>query len=182
MSRDPTWDNLRRGLDAADLPGILREIYQRVPEARALIATRLSPAGAGDKAPPQNGQAAYPRRHLPGVRPRDGAAQGMPDIARARRAVRDYRARSRDLAGTVDLLLTFVDEGTRALGLIGSPPASLFDALHAAADDIRDALRSVPRDRRPAAWVDRLRAIERACPVTHGVRAALDSLAAALTA
>ena len=37
----------------------------------------------------------------------------MPDIARARRAVRDYRARSRDLAGTVDLLLTFVDEGTR---------------------------------------------------------------------
>lgn len=181
MPRPTSWDNLSRGLDGANLPDLLREIYQRVPEARALIATRLAPT-ASEGAARDKALSAYRRRIIAAFRPKSARAGTLPDVPRARRAIRDYRSRTRDLAGTIDLLLTFVDEGLRAVGLLGAPPSSLIDSLHAAADDIRDALRSVPRDQRPALWIDRLRGIERSAPSTHGLRSALDALAAAFTA
>lgn len=181
MPRNPTWDKLRRGLEGTDLPDLLRDIYQRVPEARAVIATRLAPTASEGEAR-DKALSAYRRRIIAAFRPKAARDGLLPDIPRARRTVRDYRSRTRDQIGTIDLLLTFVDEGLRAVVLLKTPPASLIDSLHAAADDIRDALRSIPRDQRPGHWIDRLRAIERSAPSAHGLRSALDALAAAFTA
>ncbi len=181
MARDGAWEQIRRALDDADgdtVRALVGDVYQRVPEARALIATALSPV-SGD----ESGLRAldpYRRRIIAALR-QPVSRGAMPDVARARRAIRDYRARTKDHAGIADLLITFLEEAVSAAGRLDEPPSSLFDSVHAACDDLRDVLRSVPAARRPSLWNDRIRGLERAAPPRPGLSSALAGIAAALS-
>ena len=79
-------------------------------------------------------------------------------ISEAKRLIRHYRQATRDIEGTVDLMLTFVEAGTAQAANLGYNEGRYFAALERTLDEIDDAFAELsPEWRRHAA--DRLQEI-----------------------
>ncbi len=92
-------------LDKPELVALLKDLFDHSIESRAFLSARFLPEGVPDAILDK-----YRRRIVEQFLPKRGG--GKLDLRSARRTIRDYRKATSDLAGTVDLVLTYVESGT----------------------------------------------------------------------
>lgn len=66
---------------------------------------------------------------------------GKLKLAEARKAIRDYRRATGDLAGTIDLMLTYVDNGTRFTRDFGDINGAYYNSLESVLREMTQLLR-----------------------------------------
>ena len=72
--------------------------------------------------------------------PRRG--EGKLDLRSARRTIRDYQQATSDLAGTVDLMLTYVESGTEFTNQFGDINESFYNSLESVLDEMVGLLKT----------------------------------------
>src|SRR6266404_196938 len=78
------------------------------------------------------------------VTPRHGF--GKLKLAEARKAMRDYRKATGNVAGTVDLLLTYVENGTEFTQQFGDINEAYYNSLESALNELTELLRGPGRE------------------------------------
>jgi hypothetical protein len=142
MTRDTGWGPIKaklKGLSAADLVTLIRDIYQASPENRHFLRGRLAPTAA----------------HLEGYRGRvvdavypDPFSRRPVRIGEAERLIRHYRLSTGDETGAVDLMVSLVEAGTeQAVDLGFGDDESYFASLERVLEGVMKATcRRRPRE------------------------------------
>ena len=132
----PKWSEIKRGLKEWRRPeviGLVQELFEYSEENRAFLAARLlREAGSIDPIQP------YRRKILAAF----SKTNADPDLAAARKAIRDYRKVSNDLGGMLELMLVYLEEGTRFTCEFGDMYAGYYDSLCSVLDDFARKLRA----------------------------------------
>jgi hypothetical protein len=137
-----TWSTVTtqlKDLSPAEWQGLLRELFQSSREAQDYLtrwALRRNPPALFKLCRQRIVAQFFP----PGGEP------GPLDLAAAQGWINDYQALTHDRAGTIDLLLTLVESGTRFTKTYGSVDADYYARLGAALSELADLLSS-PRGR-----------------------------------
>ncbi|MCP4425968.1 MAG: hypothetical protein GY803_15860 [Chloroflexi bacterium] len=87
--------------------------------------------------------------------------EGLPALWEGQQAVSDYRKLTGDIAGTLDLMLTYVEAGTRFTNTYGDIDESFYGSLEAMLDDFADLLLAHPEPYAEADIAQRLGLLER---------------------
>lgn len=74
---------------------------------------------------------------------------GRLKLTEARKAIRDYRKATGNLTGTIDLLLTYVENGTEFTNQFGDINASFYNSLESALNEMAQLLLSEGREHYP---------------------------------
>lgn len=133
---------------------LILELYRASSDNRGFVEARLA-AGGGDTE----------RRELLEEHRRRIAVEfasdppRAPRLGAARKAIRDYRRTANDLAGTADLMLTYVEEGTRFSREHGDMSDAYYHSLGLVLDELADLLGRLPQVR--AGLAERLEALRR---------------------
>jgi hypothetical protein len=136
------WLVQERGLEAFDRLGLLsviRALYEASAANRRFLRARFRPAGSALQEYRDLIQLAVfppPMSQRP-IRLRDATA-----------AIVEYRRSTGDLAGVVDLLLTFVEAGTEQAADLGYGDDAYFSTLERKLDEAVGALDELPPDAR----------------------------------
>ena len=88
------------------------------------------------------------------------------DLREARRSIREYQKTTSDLAGTIDLLLSYVEAGTRFTNSFGDINESFYMSLESALGEMADLLRTPTGRLHYAIFQPRLEKLRRA---TYGI-------------
>ena len=108
--KKPTgWSIIRQPMKDWSRPALLaliKDLYDASVENRNFLQARVQAEDAGGEALEK-----YRERIVEQFFPRRGF--GKLKLAEARKAIRDYRKATGNLAGTIDLMLTYVESGTR---------------------------------------------------------------------
>ena len=118
-----TWVDVKarlNRLDRAGLIGVVRDLYDASDLTRRFLHARFAPTAAGlEQYRRKVRDAVFPNpfSQRP-IRLRDGA-----------HTIREYRQATGDVAGTVDLLLEYVEAGTEQAADLGYGDDSYFNAL-----------------------------------------------------
>ena len=123
----PRWSDVKRAVkewERAELLGLLRDLFQRSTENRDFLAARVLPETAGRVA-----AEGYRRRIIKAFYPRGAQPADRPAFAEARRAIRDYRKAAADPPGTLDLMIMYVETGTRYTLEFGDIDGPFYDSL-----------------------------------------------------
>ena len=119
----PTWKVVKaqlRRLDADDLAALIHDLYEASPDNQRFLHSRLvDPASELDKYRELVSDAVFP----------NPLGRKPVRIAEAPRLIRHYERATGDVAGTVDLLLTFVAVGTDQAADLGYGDDAYFGAL-----------------------------------------------------
>jgi hypothetical protein len=102
------WSELRKALaqwEPPELIDLVKELYDAAPANRDFLHARLV-ANADDDSVLKP----YRERITTQFYPKRGF--GKLKLAEARKAIRDYRTATGNVAGTIELMLTFVEDGT----------------------------------------------------------------------
>ena len=83
----------------------------------------------------------------------------------ARKAIRDYRKATRNVSGTVELLMTYVENGTRFTHEYGDIDERFYSSVESALDELATLLRGEAREIYPQ-FSDRLVKVEK---MTEGI-------------
>ena len=123
--------------DRAQLTGLIQDLFDRSQENRDFLTTRLlaEPGDAATLAP-------YLKRVQAAFYGKRGLPQGQLNLRDGRKAILDYQAASADLAGTLELMLVYVETGTQFTREFGDINESFYDSLCSVLHDIRKHLRS----------------------------------------
>ena len=135
-----SWSEVKARLkhwDRAQLAGLIQDLFDRSQENRDFLTTRLL-AEPGDAA----ALAPYLTRVEAAFYGKSGLPQGRLNLRDGRKAILDYQAASGDLAGTLELMLAYVETGTRFTCEFGDISESFYDSLCSVLHDIRKNLRS----------------------------------------
>jgi hypothetical protein len=84
---------------------------------------------------------------------------GKMKLGEARKAIRDYRKATGNLAGTVELLMTYVENGTRFTHEFGDIDERFYDSMESALEELAALLRGRVREMYPQ-FRDRLARVE----------------------
>src|SRR5687767_15031349 len=121
------WSDIKRQLQAlegAELLALVQGLFKLSVENRAFLAARLLGASAGQTllGPYRErvGRAFYTR----GGRPQLQLSEG-------RKAIREYQAATGDPAGSLELMLTFVEAGTHFTSEFGDIDEPFYNSLSA---------------------------------------------------
>ena len=133
------WSAIRAHLATLDKPALLallKELHDAADVNRDLLRARCltAPTGAPDPALLEK----YRRRIVDQFFPDRGF--GKLKLGEARQAVRDYRKATADEAGTRDLLLTYVEQGTAFTCMYGDITESFYNSLESAAAELQRLL------------------------------------------
>ena len=116
-------------LDKPELVALLKDLFDHSIESRAFLSARFLAGGVPvailDK---------YRKRVVEQFLPKRGF--GKLDLRAARRTIRDYRKATSDLAGTVDLMLTYVESGTDFTNQFGDINESFYNSLESVLDEV----------------------------------------------
>lgn len=107
-SKSPKWSDLRKTLmkwDVVELVDLIKELHAHSADNRDFLHTRLASVADDDSV-----LAPYRERITGEFYPLQGFGKARPSVAR--KAIRDYRKASGNLAGTAELMLTYVEYGT----------------------------------------------------------------------
>ena len=142
-----TWSNVKASLSSMDhtrLVGVIRDLYEASTANRRFLHARFVPAAAVlDEYRALVARAVFP----------DPFSQRPISLRDAAAAITDYKRSTGDLAGVVDLLLTFVEAGTEQAADLGYGDEAYFSTLErqlAAAVSMLDALPAEARDKAQA--------------------------------
>jgi hypothetical protein len=122
-------------LDAFDRQGLVRligDLYRASSANRRFLDARLMPESAGVES--------Y-RRIVAGAIYPDPFSKRPISIRDAAAAITDYKRATGDLAGTVDLMLTFVEAGTEQAADLGYGDDDYFNALASRLNDVAKVIR-----------------------------------------
>jgi hypothetical protein len=132
------WPAVKRSLSGTEkeqLIALLRALFDLDEGNRIFLAARLLDSGKR-----QAGFKAY-RRIIESRFYAQPDGFGDLDIARARLAIQEYSTASRNVQGTLDLLLTLVEMGINLSREIGIHDVDYYDELAGALSDFADLLR-----------------------------------------
>jgi len=151
-TKKPTWTSVRSKLQQMDtgaLIDLLKDMYRASKDNQHFLHARLLDS--------QVELAQYRKLVEDAVYP-DWRGQKPVRISDAKRLIRHYRQATRDIEGTVDLMLTFVEAGTSQAVNLGYSEGKYFAALERTLDEIDDVFAELsPQWRSHAA--DRLQEI-----------------------
>ncbi len=139
------WLPIRRQLNGWSKPaliGLVKDLYDASSGNRDFLQARFgAPEDAGailEKYREKIVKQFFPKRGF-----------GKLKLAEARRAIRDYRKAAGDLAGTIDLMLTFVENGTEFTLEFGDINEAFYSSLDSVLDEMVILLRTEGSDLYP---------------------------------
>ena len=131
------WSAIRRHLDVQSKPALLaliKDLYDAFPSTRDFLHTRVQ-AKAGDGTAVER----YRRTIIEQFFPSRGF--GKLKLAEARKAIRDYRRATGNLVGTIDLMLTYVENGTQFTREFGDINEAYYNSLESVLHEMTQLLR-----------------------------------------
>ena len=155
------WPAIERQLDDMDKPELielLRDLFKSSDTARTILAIQVL-GGDGDETLEK-----YRKRVVNQFFPARG--DGKLDLREARRSIREYQKTTSDLAGTIDLLLSYVEAGTRFTNSFGDINEGFYLSLESALGEMADLLRTPTGRLHYAIFQPRLEKLRRA---TYGI-------------
>ena len=139
------WLHIRRQLNGWSKPalvGLLKDLYDASSGNRDFLQARF---GAREDAGAMLEK--YRQKVVKQFFPKRGF--GKLKLSEARRAIRDYRKATGDLAGTIDLMLTFVENGTEFTLEFGDINEAFYSSLDSVLDEMVKLLRTEGSDLYP---------------------------------
>ena len=136
------WSAIRRSLFTQEKPALIaliKELYDAAGLNRDLLQSRLL-AGANDGELLEK----YRRKITEQFFPTRGLI-GKLKLAEARKAIRDYRKATGNSAGTADLLMTYVENGTRFTHEYGDIDERFYISIESALAELATLLRGEGR-------------------------------------
>ena len=130
------WQNIRRQLDDWSKPAMIalvKDLHDASPDNRDFILARFQ---AEDDA----GAALEKYRHKIVEQFFPARGDGKLKLAEARKAIRDYRKATGNLTGTIDLMLTYVENGTEFSREFGYPVESFYNSLESVLNEMAQLL------------------------------------------
>jgi hypothetical protein len=132
------WPQIKSVLASWDKPELitlLKDLFDHSIESQAFLAARFLADGVPDAILTK-----YRKRIVEQFLPKRG--EGKLDLRAARRTIRDYRKATSDLAGTVDLMLTYVESGTEFTNQFGDINESFYNSLESVLDEMVGLLKT----------------------------------------
>jgi len=131
------WSAVRQQLASWDKPALLalvKDLYEAAAENRDFINARSKTGeGVGETLEKYRGKIVeqfFPAR-----------GDGKLKLGEARKAIRDYRKATGNLPGTVELLMTYVENGTRFTHEYGDIDERFYSSVESALDELAALLR-----------------------------------------
>jgi hypothetical protein len=154
------WGAIRPYLANLEKPALLalvKDLYDAAAENRDFIEARCHPEDSGavmDK---------YRHKIIEQFFPARGEAKLK--LGEARKAIRDYRKATQNVSGTTELLLTFVENGTRFTHDYGDIDERFYNGVESALDELATLLRDEAKALYPG-YAERLAKVEH---MSHGI-------------
>ncbi|CAM3297218.1 hypothetical protein [Polaromonas hydrogenivorans] len=127
-----SWTTIRQQLATLEQPALLalvKELYQAAPGNRDFLHARYPPLGGGEEA-----LEAYRRKIVEQFFPARGF--GKLKLAEARKAIRDYGKATGHLAGIVELMMTYVENGARFTQEYGDIDERFYISVESVLDEL----------------------------------------------
>lgn len=126
------WSAIRQRI--ADWPkpaliALVKDLHDASPENRDFQRARFEAENSGGEALEK-----YRRKIVEQFFPQRG--DGKLKLAGARKAIRDYRKATGNVAGTIDLLLTYVENGTEFTQQFGDINEAYYNSLESALNEL----------------------------------------------
>lgn len=125
MSKRVKWTEIEEELAELGKPALIRllkQLYNASTDNQAFFVSRFSEEDVTPEA-----REPYRKRITHQFFPKRGF--GKLDLRLARQAIRDYRRATLDIAGTADLMLTYVENGTRFTNTYGDIEESFYNSM-----------------------------------------------------
>ena len=151
VKRATGWSAIRRQIAGWPKPALLalvKDLHDASPENRDFLRARFDAEGAGGEALEK-----YRRKIVEQFFPARGF--GKLKLAEARKAIRDYRKATGHVAGTIDLMLTYVENGTEFTQQFGDINEAYYSSLESMLHELAGLLRGEGRECYPR-YRDRL--------------------------
>ena len=155
------WSTVRQQLTSWDKPALLalmKDLYEAAAENRDFIHARCQAGECGGEALEK-----YRGKIVEPFFPARGF--GKLKLGEARKAIRDYRKATGNLPGTAELLMTYVENGTRFTHEFGDIDERFYGSVESALDELAALLRGEARGMYPQ-FRDRLARVEQ---MTDGI-------------
>jgi len=130
------WSNVRRQMDDWSKPALIalvKDLYDGSPDNRDFLQARFQAEESGGAALEN-----YRRKIVEQFFPARGF--GKLKLADARKAIRAYRKATGNLAGTIDLMLTFVENGTEFTREFGDINEPFYNSLESVLNEMAQLL------------------------------------------
>ena len=128
------WSSLRAKLNDWSKPALIalvKDLYDQAADNRDFLEARLLDADAGGAALEK-----YRHKITEQFFPRYGNGIGKLKLGEARKAIRDYRKATGNLQGTLELMLTYVETGTRFTCEYGDIDEPFYNSLDSVLADL----------------------------------------------
>lgn len=155
------WSAVRQHLAAWDRPALLalvKDLYDAAAENRDFIQARCHADESGGEVLEK-----YRRKIVEQFFPARG--EGKLKLGEARKAIRDYRKATGNLPGTVELLMTYVENGAQFTYEYGDIDERFYSSVESALSELGTLLLGEARALYPQ-FRDRLTNVEQ---ITHGI-------------
>jgi hypothetical protein len=130
------WQNIHRQLDDWSKPALVtlvKDLYDASPDNRDFLLARF-------QADEDIGAALEKYRHKIVEQFFPAHGDGKLKLAEARKAIRDYRKATGNLTGTIDLMLTYVENGTEFTHEFGDINESFYNSLESVLTEMAQLL------------------------------------------
>jgi hypothetical protein len=131
---------------------LVKDLHDASPENRDFLRARFDAENSGGEALEK-----YRRKIIEQFVPQRGF--GKLKLAEARKAIRDYRKATGNVAGTIDLMLTYVENGTEFTQQFGDINEAYYNSLESVLNELGGLLRREGRENYPKCR-DRLARVE----------------------
>lgn len=121
------WSTIRPQLNAWSRPALIalvKDLYDHAADNRDFLEARFQAGDTGGAALEK-----YRHKIIEQFFPRRGNGIGKLKLGEARKAIRDYRKATGNLAGTLELMLTYVENGTRFTCEYGDIDEAFYNSL-----------------------------------------------------
>jgi hypothetical protein len=136
----PSWSDIKKHLTRFDQPaliGLMQDLFKLSASNREFLAARFLAADDEDAI-----RARYRERIAKYIYPNRTVPQ-MPKFKEARAVISEYRKARGDVAGMVDLMLTYLEYGTAFTNDYGDMEEPFYNSLGSILGEVVKALRTV---------------------------------------
>lgn len=151
-----SWSAARKHLMTWEKPALLalvKDLYDSAAENRDFIQARCNAEETGGEMLEK-----YRRKIVEQFFPARGG--GKLKLTEARKAIRDYRRATGNIAGTTELLMTYVENGARFTDQYGDIDERFYSSVESALDELAALLRGEAREMY-SQFTDRLAEVDR---------------------